>query len=465
MRIVKVILVIILILVCPILYGDDSYSGNNWVATSQGEAGKGNVVMDSARKAAVVADINQLLLEQYIFLDVAEKIKDHINAKLAHGDYDAISDPAQFAATLRDDLREISKDLHFYLEYNPERAKLVQARQSQSEEEIRRTERILFEQDRLINFGFDRLERFKGNVGYLDIGILCNAEWAGETAVAAMTFLANTDAVIIDLRDTPGGYPNMVQLLCSYFIKGKKEGRTHLNTFERRFDNSIEQFWTLSYVPGKRMYDMDLYVLTSQFTASGAEELAYNMKCLKRAILVGGKTAGAANPEENKVIQGVFVMHLPTGRPVNPVSGTNWEQKGIVPDVAVPADQALDTAYRMALDKLLNKAKDKDQKFQIEWALDGLKAKNAPWKIPSRILKKFAGDYGERKVWLKNGSLYYRRGEASPYKLIPLRENFFQVEGLDYFRVEFIMDEKSRVLELVRLYDDGTRIPSKRIYR
>jgi hypothetical protein len=430
----------------------------------QGEASKGNAPMDSAMKAAVVADISKLIMEQYIFLDVAERMRDHINAKLSHGEYDAIADPAQFAAMLRADLFEISKDQHFYVEFNPERAELVKAQQSQSEEEVQRAERKLFERDRWINFGFDRLERLKGNVGYLDLSLLCNAENAGATAVAAMNFLAHADVVIIDLRDTPGGDPNMVQLLCSYFIKGQKEGRTHLNTFERRYDKSMEQFWTLSYVPGKRMYDTDLYVLTSQNTASGAEEFAYNMKCLKRATIVGEKTAGAANPEDDKVIQDVFVMNLPTGKPINPISGTNWEQTGIEPHISVPAEQALDAAYLMALEKALKKAEHNGQKFQINWALDGLRAKLNPIAVPAEILKKYAGEYGKRKIELKKGWLYYRR-TGRQYKLVPLKENLFRVEGIDFFRVEFVMDANHRVSELVGLYDNGTKDPSKRIRR
>ena len=431
----------------------------------QGETSKWNATVDSATKAAVIEDIGKLLVEKYIFLDVAEKLKNHINARLARGDFAAIADPEQFAAMLRDDLREISKDKHFFVEFNPERAKLILAQQSRSEEENQRAEQILIERDRLINFGFDKLERLKGNVGYLDISELCNAENAGETAVAAMNFLANSDAVIVDLRDTPGGYPNMVQLLCSYFLKGKKEGRTHLGTFERRFDNSIEQIWTLSHVPGKRMYDTDLYVLTSQYTASGAEAFAYDMKCLKRVTLVGEKTKGMANPVDDKVIQENFVMHLPTGKYVNAISGTDWEQKGVEPDIAVSAEQALDTAYLMVLEKLVKNTKDKSQKFQIAWAIAGLKAKLKPVKVPAGILGKYAGDYGERKIWFKDGSLHYRRGKADPHKLIPLRENLFQVEDLDYFRVEFVMDEGGRVTGLVGIYDDGSQDPSKRIYR
>jgi hypothetical protein len=427
-----------------------------------GSPGAGGMFkVDQKLKEDVIREISGLLIEKYIFLDVAQKMADHLNARLKNGDYDRIDDPGIFARTLRDDLYEISKDSHFYLVYDPEQVRLIKAQESESGEEKARAEKEVFESDRVINFGFRKAEHLKGNVGYLDVRLLCNAEYAGETAVAAMSFLANSDAVIIDLRDTPGGYPNMVQLLCSYFVKGTQEGRTHLNSFERRYDNSIEQFWTISYVPGKRMYDTDLYVLTSQSTGSGAEEFTYNMKNLKRAVIIGEKTHGAANPVEDVVIHDVFVMHLPTGRPVNPISKTNWEQVGIEPDIAVPAAQALGKAYVMALEKILKKTNDENMTFQLNWALDDLRATLDPVDVDTVTLKKYAGEYGERKITLEGGELFYQR-TGPKFRLIPIKENIFKLEGLDYFRIEIVMDKKGNVTELIGIYDNGKREPSKR---
>jgi hypothetical protein len=420
-----------------------------------------DVSIDSKTRTVVIQSINELLIEQYIFQDVAEKMKNHLNAKLKNGDYDKLDDPVQFANVLREDLYEISKDNHFFIEFNPERATLIIAQQSQSQEDVERANKKLFEKDKLINFGFKKVEQLRGNIGYMDLRLFCNAEYAGETAVAAMNFLAHSDAVIIDIRDTPGGWPNMVQLLCSYFVKGTKEGRTHLNTFERRYDKSIEQIWTMSYVPGQRMYDLDLYILTSKYTGSGAEAFAYHLKNLKRAIIVGETTRGSAHHVEDKVILDCFVMHLPTGRPVNPISGTNWEGVGVEPHMPVPADHALDEAYLMALEKVLEKAEDEDQKFQINWAVDGLKAKFNPLELDEKVLEQYVGVYGERTITLEHGELFYQR--AGPkYILIPLKENLFRVEGLDYFRIEFVADEKGNVTELVGLYDEGYKDPSKR---
>ena len=412
------------------------------------------VSIDSQTRAAVADEIGRLLIEKYIFLDVAERIKDHIDGRLRDGAYDDLDDPIRFAQVLTDDLYQVSQDRHFHVAFDPRGAELVRAQESESEQEKKRAFEANRESDRLTNFGFKKVENLAGNIGYVDIRYLSNAEYAGQTAAVAMNFLAGADAVIIDIRDTPGGYPNMVQMLCSYFIKGTREGRTHLNTFQRRFDDSIEQFWTWAYVPGPRMYDTDLYVLTSRFTGSGAEELAYNLRNLERATLVGESTGGAAHPVRSVVIENDFVINLPDGRPINPISGTNWEGTGVEPHIDVPANRAFETAYLMALEKQLKSAEDEDRRFQINWALDGLRAKLEPVELDPTILRKYAGTYGDRTIRLDDGILYYQR--AGPqYRLIPLGKRLFRLEGVEHLRIEFVLDESGQVKELVRHYDNG----------
>jgi hypothetical protein len=438
------------------------WSGIWVIALAAGSFGLAQeAVLDAETRSAVVEEINQLLIEQYIFLDVAREMTELLDSKLKNGDYDAIDDPVRFAGVLREDLHSVSHDNHFFMEFNPERADLIRAQDSRSSEEVARAETAFREDARRINYGFRKVESLKGNVGYLDLRLFSNPEYGGDTAIAAMNFLASSDAVIIDLRDTPGGYPTMVQLLCSYFVEGGDEGRTHLNSFERRHTDSIEQFWTLPYVPGPRMYDLDLYVLINNNTGSGAEEFTYNVKNLERATIVGETTRGSAHPIDAVVIQEVFVLHLPNGRPVNPISGENWERTGIAPHVEVPSDKALDTAYRMALEKLLQNVEDEGQAYQLNWALDGLNADLDPVEVQARTLKSYAGEYGPRTVRFRSGELFYQRRDTE-YRLIPLKEHVFRVEGLDFFRIEFEVDESGDVEQLIGLYDDGYRTPSPR---
>lgn len=411
--------------------------------------------------AALIREINKLLIDQYIFLDVARKMKRHLESKLKAGAYDGMADAHRLAAQVRQDLYDVSKDNHFHLEFNPERARLIQAEQSPSPQEAARAREVLFERGRRRNFGFNKLEFLSGGVGYLDLDRFADPRFAGEVAVASMGWLAHADAIIIDLRDNPGGWPEMVQLLCSYIVKGTKDGRTHLNTFERRYTKAREQYWTFSWVPGKTLYDTNLYVLVSDATGSGAEEFSYHMKNLRRATIVGETTHGAAHPVDAKVLLERFVLHLPTGRPVNPVTGTNWEGTGVEPDVKVPSARAFDTAYKMALEKIAERVRDKDHAFELRWALDGLRGKLDPLQVPDATLARYAGAYGERKVSLENGTLFYQRTRPRR-RLIPLKPELFALEGLDGFRIRFVLPKQGPATELIGVYDDATEDPSPR---
>jgi C-terminal processing protease CtpA/Prc len=136
----------------------------------------------------------------------------------------------------------------------------------------------------------------------------------------------------------------MVALIYTYLFAEP----THLNDLWQRKDNTTQQYWTLPYVPGKRLDGKPVYVLTSKQTFSGAEEFCYNLKNLKRATLVGETTGGGAHPVSGHRIDEHFIIGVPFARAINPISKTNWEGTGVEPDVKVSAAEALTTAERMA---------------------------------------------------------------------------------------------------------------------
>jgi len=179
---------------------------------------------------------------------------------------------------------------------------------------------------------------------------------------AAMAFLKNADAMIVDLRANGGGDPSGVAMLVSYF----EPAETLINTFHRRDRPVADQIWTMPYVTGGRWStDKPLYVLTSKDTASGAEEFAYDMQQLKRGTVVGASTWGGANPGKMMSIDDHFAIFVPFGSAVNPISKTNWEGSGVTPDVPVEPDNALVTAQRLALQKLLEGAAG-DRRAELE---------------------------------------------------------------------------------------------------
>jgi hypothetical protein len=285
--------------------------------------------VDAAQREAVVASVVTLLQAHYIFPDVAEQCARHIMLRLADGAYDGMTEPYEFAEALTTDLRSISKDGHMNVNLYPFGA--FNEKDPVEIELARERDLLASKRD---NFAFRRLEWLPGNVVVLELRSFRHTKDAGPTAIAAMNFLANADAIIIDLRSNHGGDPTMIQLISSYFF----DKPTHLNSFQMRDKANVDQFWTLPHVPGPKLVNTPLFLLTGWYTYSAAEEFAYNMQALKRATLVGNKTGGGAHPTHNYKIDDRFAVSIPFARAVNPVTGTNWEGVGVEPDILVEAE-------------------------------------------------------------------------------------------------------------------------------
>ncbi len=203
---------------------------------------------------------------------------------------------------------------------------------------------------RLDNFGIRRVERLDGNVGYLDVRRVPVPANAGPAITAAMELVAGTYALIIDLRQNHGGSPEGVVYWCSYLLE---EHPTHLNDIFHADTGETRQFWALPYVPGTRYVDRPVYVLTSSHTFSGGEDFAYTLQALGRAEVIGETTGGGAHPTRPFPISPAVHIGIPFARSINPVTGTNWQGTGVVPDVAAPQEQAYDVAYAKALRHVL----------------------------------------------------------------------------------------------------------------
>ena len=68
------------------------------------------------------------------------------------------------------------------------------------------------------------------------------------------------------------------------------------------------------------------------------------MKAKGRATIIGDTTRGGAHHVDSFKINDRFEIYLSTGKAVNPLTGANWEGVGVIPDIVVPAEFALDTA-------------------------------------------------------------------------------------------------------------------------
>ena len=316
--------------------------------------------IDAATRTAVIDLMLKELNETYVFPETAKKMEADIRSRVAANEYDSITSARAFAEKLTADLQSVSKDKHLRVRYSYDVLPSRQDRREPTEAEIEQSKWF----NKRVNYGFTKVERMDGNIGYVDLRGFNDHEAGAETVAAAMTFLQNTDALIFDLRQNGGGNPAMIALISSYLFGDKP---VHLNDLYWRKENRTDEFWTKPESAKIKFPNKDVYVLTSNYTFSGAEEFSYNLKNLKRATIIGETTGGGAHPGGMVRLADHFGVFIPVGRAINPISKTNWEGTGVEPDMKLPKEQALKTAYLMALNKSLAGMKD-------ETAKTGLKA-------------------------------------------------------------------------------------------
>lgn len=298
------------------------------------------------RKEAIEGSIAQLKAA-YVFPKIALEMEKSVRAKLARGEYDKITSAKELAKTLTDDFRAVSKDKHLsvFSDANGVPDDIAEEKEPTGDELKK-----MLEYGARINFGLEKVERLQGNVGYIEIRGFAPPQYAAATGTAAMNFVANADALIVDLRRNGGGEPAMIAFLTSYLF----DKPTHLNDIYTEKTKATQQHWTLPHVPGAKFGGKKpIYVLTSKNTFSGGEEFANNLKELKRATILGETTGGGAHPVQAYKASKRFAIGVPFARAINPISKTNWEGTGVTPDISLPADQAFDRAYLMALENLL----------------------------------------------------------------------------------------------------------------
>ena len=330
-----------------------------------------DMTVDAATRKAVVDTVAERIERLYVFPDKARETARALRKRLASREYDRITGARELADSLTSHAQAVTHDLHLRVGYRHERVPPMRE-DSPPESEMRR----MREQARRTNYGFERVERLPGNVGYLDLRQFTGAPEGQATAVAAMNFLGNVDALIVDLRRNGGGSPAMIATLLTYLTE---PGEPLLfNTFYQREEDKTLQFWTSPYVPGPRLHGKPVYVLTSPRTFSAAEEFAYDVQTHKLGTLVGAVTGGGAHPGGFFRVHDHFMVFVSTGRAVNPVTKTNWEGVGVKPDLPTPPAEALRVAHVEALKKIMESVKDDHERTAALQRALGEAEKRAP---------------------------------------------------------------------------------------
>ncbi len=328
------------------------------------------------QKRAVIDELKKSIIEGYILRDKAQELADHIESKFASGAFRENGDAFGFGRALTMELRGFTNDQHFNVLYHPllvqrleQMARAASAARSAQDpasadgngEPARavRTPPAATppSRDSKKNFFFRQLEVLDGNVGYLKLELIPQINEAKPTLDSAMAFLGNTDAMIIDLRDNPGGFGGFISYFMSYFFPAEK-----MLLFKRELSlGDTQEFYTELDLPNKRLDKIPVYILINQRTGSAATNFSYTMQKHGRAIVVG-ETTGAgkigAHSAGPFTLANGFVATIPIGRVVHPKTNSNWNITGVVPDLPTDAD-AKEAAYKAALEKLgVNRAPD-----------------------------------------------------------------------------------------------------------
>jgi hypothetical protein len=289
----------------------------------------------------------KLIEENYFSAEVSRRARMFIERQMAAGAYNSIVTGRTLAQRLTADLRGVMEDRHVMLNFSFD--PIPPLPDGPPPPEV--LERIAVS-ERKQNWGLRDVARLDGNLGSFRLDGFANPVTGSEAVTAAVTFLQHTEALVVDLRSNFGGDPNMVARIASHLFPG----RVHLNSIYWGREQRRMDFFTDPDVKGPK-FTRPVYVLTSGATFSAGEEFTYDLQAQGRAVIVGEVTGGGANPGGFLYVTNHFGVFVPTGRAVNPITGTNWEGVGVRPDVRVPADAALKTAQVMALlDLLLNPA-------------------------------------------------------------------------------------------------------------
>jgi len=302
--------------------------------------------LDAAERQRVIGAVIANLKQHYVDPGVAQKMADALLAHEKTGDDDAEMDGEAFAALLTGQMRDVSHDRHLELAYSPDSLPASRfdalGRPLGPTPEDQARYRKTMEQ---ANCTFEKAEILAHNIGYLKLNSFPDPSICRPTVVAAMASLSQVDAIIFDLRDNSGGEPQMVALMAAYLFDRPEY-------WYNPRENTTTRSWTQSPVPGNKLADKPVYVLTSARTFSGAEQFSYDLKMLKRAMLVGETTGGAAHSGVFYRIDDHFGIGIPETKPINPFSKTDWAETGVEPDVKVKAADALETTVKLAESKL-----------------------------------------------------------------------------------------------------------------
>jgi hypothetical protein len=394
---------------------------------------------------SVIERAIELVLENYVFPVQAEAVAKELRKNLEAGRYASLQRPDEFLERMNRDMQAAAGDKHLRVGNNRRIVDQLRKEAAGGSEPSTEYLEMLHAQ----NFRLRRVEALDGNVGYFKLDNFVEMRFMGAALAGAMEFLRHTSAVILDLTDNGGGHAETSSFLMSYFLP---DGTITGESWNRKTDRT--EISRIERAPAAGpVFEMPLFILVSERTASAAEGVAYTLQQLKRALVVGRATKGMANPGEQFPIDDRFFIMVPTSLIKNAVSGTNWEGTGLAPDIVIAPEKALTKALAEALTALA-RANPGDS-ARLGFLARGYEAELALREAPAELLEQCVGEYeGGRRIALECGSLIFRYGDVSR-NLTFMGDGVFLVEGRKDYRLSFQI-EAGEAAALEVLWYDGT---------
>ncbi|HEU4561255.1 MAG TPA: S41 family peptidase [Longimicrobium sp.] len=396
--------------------------------------------LDAAARRVIVDSAASLLTRYYAFADTGQMLATHLRARLAAGAFDGAATEPQLGELLTREMQSFNNDGHLYTAYRPgvgtPSAVAMRTRQGGSQASApQRPQPSAADVAamRRQNYGLARAERLDGNIGYIEITSFTRGDEAAAAIDAAMAMLQHVDAMIIDLRRNGGG-SEMTHYLMSYL---QPDGALQTWNYTRIMGDTMKN--VSRPVGGTKRLDIPLYVLTSGRTASAAEAFAFTMQQAGRGKTVGTATSGAGYNNMSFPLTENTAMSVSIGHAFYPATGKRWQRTGVLPDVAVPAEQALSTARAEILRTLAAREADPRRKQELAWTAEVAEAELRPVTVPAQALARYAGTYGNRVVTVDGGHLIYQRRADRPGDAVTAISETVFAPTPDT-RIEFVRD-------------------------
>lgn len=277
---------------------------------------------------SITQEIIKTVEENYIIPDLRDKIVAGLQSNLESGKYDAITTKDEFEKTMTADLLDLSDDKHLYLVLDKD----DEDSKSNPRRQMRRMMPDSSAFKNLLSY-----ELLEGNIAYLNVPMFGPLEYLQTDIDKYLELSLSADALIIDVRQCPGGSGETTAYLAGGFIAKP----THLTSYysaegEMKSISAETRF-------GEANAHKNVYVLVSERTGSAAEGFAFYLQQLGRVQVVGMQSAGAGRGNQFFPIQEDFSLSVSVRTSITP-NGKQFQGLGVTPDVVTPSKNALNQA-------------------------------------------------------------------------------------------------------------------------